>query len=354
MLAKNNFKRWGAPAGGFDSLGKEGPGSSSGPCTNNKNQVPLLHGLAGPRLRHGEYFGKRLFISNGNFGSSVPKLRESSPGGRKEKRWRWCSESGLWARERESERARKKETRSAAVWELIMIGRYTVLVQPRGDFRRGPRMLFLRQDPQRHRCLPRLGPDLPTRRRHTFLSDFAPSGSDQSFPRPRWCLCPVVHAIWGKRPRMIPMARIETHHIPQSLTSCLAHVFPLAAREKKPSTSALHCHQRWLPDRRDLVMRGPDCSAQSPRPTSGHLKHVEEQTFSLLILAQRCRRAGPTEYAAQGHTMTHVGDNGCQTRQTIDDRRQTQAPDARNSMLITSFGSREGQDSRSRRRLPAG
>lgn len=40
-------------------------------------------------------------------------------------------------------------------------------------------------------------------------------------------------------------------------------------------------------------------------------------------------------------TMTHVGQ---WWPNATDDRRQTQAPDARNSMLITSFRSRESQD----------
>lgn len=138
-----------------------------------------------------------------------------------------------------------------------------------------------------------------------------------------WCLCPVVHAVWGQTASHDPNGPnrdpSHPHHV-------LPVTFPWQLRRgKKPSTSALHLSPAEMAaGSEDLVMRGPDRSGPSPRPTSCHLKHAEEQTFSLLILTRRCRRAGPTGYAAPDHTMTHVGDNGGQTRQTIDDRRRRQ------------------------------
>jgi hypothetical protein len=73
---------------------------------------------------------------------------------------------------------------------------------------------------------PRLGPDLPTRRRHNpsrLLSWLCSIRSFQVFCGPVGSIYVVIHAVCANG-LMIPMARIETHHITQALhVSCPWH-----------------------------------------------------------------------------------------------------------------------------------
>lgn len=261
--AKNNFKRWGAPAGGSDSLGKEGSDHQVGRASlpEIKSLLSWLGWLSasscGIFWEEAVYFQRELWV----FGTKVEGI---PPGGRKGmnemevmfgvrtlakgKRWRESKEEG------DSECC----LGASCDWPVYRggaaKGRFSLAVHGCSSFgrtRNGTGAcpasdLTCRRDDGTPSFLSLL--------RLVLIRVFFVAG---------WCLCPVVHAVWGQTASHDPNGpnQDQSHH--SSLTSsCLARHFPLAAEKRK---EAVHLGPAFISSRDGCRIGGPSDAGTGPQ-----------------------------------------------------------------------------------------